>query len=319
MYNESRKVEFINNYTKSNSTKKVCIALFGAIEQHEQREHMDVCEFGHTKLQSVVNDVVGFRARSKWLRMYILRDYCKWCVSMNVPNANLNIMDIQTTSVEKMRHMLVANPTHLQRCLDEIYEPESVKSTDNIRRCFYWLAYSGMPEEDIFKVKVSDVDFENMVVVFNNVVYPIYREAIPALKNCVELTMFKYIHPNYPPDKDVWRPRAEGNTLIRGIKSIPTMSSFRVDLSRTVKTALDAGKTQTKLSYYRAWLSGLFYRTLENERAGIPADFSDAATDFMEGKTYKLDSGRNTPEAKRRQIARDYLEDYQRWKFAFSI
>ena len=44
-----------------------------------------------------------------------------------------------------------------------------------------------------------------------------------------------------------------------------------------------------------------------------------AAELLMEGKTYKLDRGRNTPEAKRRQLTRDYLEDYERWKLAFAI
>ena len=37
----------------------------------------------------------------------------------------------------------------------------------------------------------------------------------------------------------------------------------------------------------------------------------------MSGKEYKLDSGRNTRDAKKRQIARDYLDNYRRWKLAF--
>ena len=43
------------------------------------------------------------------------------------------------------------------------------------------------------------------------------------------------------------------------------------------------------------------------------------AAQQMVGKTYKLDSGRNTPEAKKRQLARDYMDDYERWKLAFKI
>ena len=78
-------------------------------------------------------------------------------------------------------------------------------------------------------------------------------------------------------------------------------------------------KTDLKLSYFRVWISGLFYRMYERERAGMPVDFSAAAAQFMEGKTYKLDRGRNTPEAKKRQLTRDYLEDYERWKLAFAI
>ena len=55
----------------------------------------------------------------------------------------------------------------------------------------------------------------------------------------------------------------------------------------------------------------------QRERAGIPVDFSGEASKFMEGKTYKLDTGRNTPEAKKRAVVNDYMQDYERWKAAF--
>ena len=73
-----------------------------------------------------------------------------------------------------------------------------------------------------------------------------------------------------------------------------------------------------KLSYSRIWISGLFYRMYERERAGLPVDFSEAASRFMEGRTYKLESGRNTLESYQRRVAREYLLDYEYWKSTFS-
>lgn len=317
MYNEELKTKFVRGYTNSISTAEVCQTIFNAFEQYEVEWGADLCTRSTEELQPVVDSLVGFRARSKWMRLIILKDYVKWCIGMKVPGACDGMLKIETVGLEKVKHQTVASPLHLQRYLDSICEPESEETTDNIYRCFYWLAYGGVAEEDILSIKCSDVDLNNMVVRYNDTEVPIYREALPAFKNCVNLTQFVYKHPNY--DKLVYKDRADGDTLVRGIRSAPSIKAMRVELSRRSKAKMDEGKTDLKLSYFRVWISGLFYRMYERERAGMPVDFSAAAAQFMEGKTYKLDRGRNTPEAKKRQLTRDYLEDYERWKLAFAI
>lgn len=317
MYNEELKTKFVRGYTNSISTAEVCQTIFNAFEQYEVEWDADLCTRSAEELQPVVDNLVGFRARSKWMRLIILKDYVKWCIGMKVPGACDGMLKIETVGLEKVKHQTVASPLHLQRYLDSICEPESEETTDNIYRCFYWLAYGGVAEEDILSIKCSDVDLNSMVVRYNSTEVPIYREALPAFKNCVKLTQFVYKHPNY--DKLVYKDRADGDTLVRGIRSAPSIKAMRVELSRRSKAKMDEGKTDLKLSYFRVWISGLFYRMYERERAGMPVDFSAAAAQFMEGKTYKLDRGRNTPEAKKRQLTRDYLEDYERWKLAFAI
>lgn len=317
MYNEELKTKFVRGYTNSISTADVCQTIFNAFEQYEVEWDADLCTRSAEELQPVVDNLVGFRARSKWMRLIILKDYVKWCIGMKVPGACDGMLKIETVGLEKVKHQTVASPLHLQRYLDSICEPESEETTDNIYRCFYWLAYGGVAEEDILSIKCSDVDLNSMVVRYNGTEVPIYREALQAFKNCVKLTQFVYKHPNY--DKLVYKDRADGDTLVRGIRSAPSIKAMRVELSRRSKAKMDEGKTDLKLSYFRVWISGLFYRMYERERAGMPVDFSAAAAQFMEGKTYKLDRGRNTPEAKKRQLTRDYLEDYERWKLAFAI
>lgn len=317
MYNEDLKIKFTHQYTESVSTRALCSAIFNAFEEHETKWDADLCTKSKDELQPIVDSIVGLRACSKWKRLIILREYVKWCIAMKVPDACDGMLNIDTIGLDKVKHQTVSSPLHLQKYLDSICEPESEKTTDNIYRCFYWLAYGGVPEEDILSIKCSDVDFANMAVCYKGTEIPIYREALPAFKNCAMLTQFAYKHPNYM--KTIYRYRADGDTLVRGVRAIPSIKAMRVELSRRSKAMIDEGKTDLKLSYFRVWISGLFYRMYERERAGIPVDFSDAAAQFMEGKTYKLESGRNTPEAKKRQLARDYLEDYERWKLAFAI
>ena len=93
---------------------------------------------------------------------------------------------------------------------------------------------------------------------------------------------------------------------------------MRTTLSKRNIKAIEEGKTDLQLSFYRVRMSGLFYRTYEIERAGGTVDFSDAALRLMDGKTYSL-SGREKIEHNQLRIERDYFEDYQRWKLAFSM
>lgn len=317
MYNEEIKTKFVQSYTKSISTANVCNTIFNAIEKYETEWDADICTKNEEILQPVVEELVGFRARSKWMRLIILKDYAKWCISMNVPGACDGMLKINTIGLEKIKQQTISSPVHLESYLNEICEPVSEKTTDNIYRCYYWLAYAGIKEEDILKVRCTDVDFDKMIVKYNDTEVPIYREAVPAFKNCVELTQFVYKHPLYSADKIVWRDRAPGDTVVRGVRAQASLKAMRVELSRRSKAKRDDGLTDLKLSYYRAWISGVFYRVYENEQMGIEPDFSSIVSQQIEGKLYKLDSGRNTQDAKKRQLVHDYLEDYQRWKLAY--
>ena len=319
MYNEELKTRFVQEYTKSISRAEACVQAFNAIEPFEVQWDADFCTKSAAELEPVVEQLVGFRVRSRWLRIIIFQKYVKWCLAHKVKDACDGMLQVECAGLDKVRTQMVSNPTMLQAYLDVVCDPESEKTTDNIYRCFYWMAYSGMDEHDIMNVKCSDVDFNNMVIRYGGEEYEIHREAIPAFRNAATLTEFVYKHPNYPPDKKVIRNRALGDTLIRGIRSTTSLAALRVELSRRSKKFIEDGLTDKQLSYYRVYLSGLFYNMKKREEAGIPVDFTGVASRFMEGKTYKLDAGRNTPEAKKRAVVNDYLQDYERWKAAFSL
>lgn len=318
MYNEELKKRFIRLYTDSINTAQVCESIFNSFEKYESSWNDDLCTQDADVLQPVVDNLSGIRVRSKSAKLTILREYVKWCIKMNVPNACNGMLKVEITGIEKLKQRTVASPLHLQMYLDCLFEPEVEKTTDNILRCYYWLAYAGVPEEDILKIKCKDVDFENMLVYYGEYrVAPIYREAIPAFKNCVNLTEFVYKNPAY--NDDIYRKRVEGDTLIRGIRHIPTIKSIRTLLSRYSKAKILSGETNLQLSYYRAWLSGVFYRVYEKERAGVPPNFTELALMQMNRTESKSEKSKSVQGVRRRQLERDYLEDYERWKLAFSI
>lgn len=323
MYNEELKQRFIDFYTGSENMKKLCRVVFNKVAKYEEEWQADVCSVSTEQLQPMVDSIVGFRSRSKWSTLVILKAYTKWCIGENIPYACDAMLKINSIGVGNLKTKMVSFPMSLQNYLDEICAPESLQATDNIYRCFYWLAYMGMPEEDIMRVRTSDVNFDNLTIIFNGKSYDIYKEALPALKNCVNLGSFYFNHPNYAADKQVWKPRVEGDLLLRGIRGSCTVKSMRTALVKLVydytKTPV-VRKTEMQLSYHRVWLSGIFFRMYEKEMSGKEVDFEPAALQFMEGRKYNYEnSGGKNQNIKKREVAKDYLEDYQRWKLAFFL
>lgn len=314
MYNETLKIKYIKEFTEQISTRERLLVLFNSVESFEEKLGKDICEMSQEELAPIISSISALRGRTSGTRISSLKDYASWCLKNNVHGATDSLFHVETDKTAAMKTQTVKNPMHLQKYLDSICDPEDEETADNTVRCFYWLAYSGMDESDILKVTAMDVSLRKMVVQYNGEEYPIYRESIHAIRNCMELTEFRYKHPNYNDGTIVYKPRADGDTIMRGIKAAPSVTSLRSELSRRSKRCLESGKTNMKLSYYRVWISGLFYRTHELELAGVPADFSVAAKKFMSGKTYKLDSGRNTIGAVYRRVISDYTVDYQRWK-----
>lgn len=316
MYNEEQKTRFIRAYTNSINTANVAATVFNNLEEHEHKWGADMCTRRADELQPVIDDILGLRSKSRWMTLSILKEYVKWCLAMRVPDVCDGMLYIEIPGIDKVRRQMVASPLHLQRYLDQVFDSESEETIDNIYRCYYWMAYGGIREEDTLSISMSDVDMEQMLIHYHNTSVPIYREAIPAFKNALQLNSFVYLHPNYA--KSIRRDRVSGNELMRGVRATTKTMTIRSTFSSRSSDAIKAGKTEQQLSFHRISLSGLFYRIYERERAGVPVDFSDAAVRFMEGKKYFF-GGREKLVHRQNKIERDYMEDYQRWKLAFSI
>ena len=310
MYNEEQKACFIRSYTQSEKTAKIAVGVFNICESYEKAYNSDLCMMDTDKLQKIVDAVAGVRAASKWSRLSILRAYTKWCLAEGVPNATGNMNKINFVGLGKIRNTMVANPMHMQTYHNAVFEEETLNTIDILYRCYLWLGYGGIRESDLFKVKVSDVQFENMEVHYGLKTVYLYREAVPAFMRAVNSDKFTYLHPNYSTEIG----RIPGDELLRGIKGNMNIMTMRARLSRYAKEAVSAGRTEQHISFTRAALSGIFYRAYELERYGDIPDFESAVDEFMFGKEYAIGW-----DAARKKLLREYLEDYQRWKLAFSV
>ena len=324
MYNEELKTKFIKESITAEARARAAYALFNSTEPYEKEWGADICTRNKDELAPVLGELVGFRKNSQTLRLYILSNYAKWCIDNKVDGACDALMNPEVDNNAKFKRQMVANPIHLQRWLDVLYSKESLETVDCVHRCYCWLAYIGLREEEILDITSDDVDLIDRVVRFRGREYQFYNESFTSFKQCVMLTSFRYVHPLIT--VDVYKSRASGNKLLRGVKPIKNISYLRSEFSRVqgkkehrrgIKK--DDDDLDLRLSYFRIGLSGLFYRQYEAERAGMTANFNAAAEDFIEGKTYHLKKSGNTIEYKQKLVANSYMKDYITWKKVYNI
>lgn len=321
MFNEEQKRRFISDYTDSINTKVTAVHIFNAIEVSERGWRADLCTRTAAELQPVVDSIVGIRSRSRWTTVYILREYVKWCIATGAPGACDGMLHVEPNGIGRVRRQMVASPLHLQRYLDSVFDKESAESIDNIYRCYLWMAYCGVKEKDAVRIKVSEVDLLRGLIQYNDgerdVIVQLYREALPAFQNAATLTSFAYLHPRYTAETRL--DRVPGDTIMRGVRASTKTMTIRSTLSKRMSEAADSGRTNQQLSWHRIALSGLFYRVYERERAGFPVSFSEAAVDFLHGKEFMERISKREQRNRLHRAEAEYLEDYERWKLAFSI
>lgn len=315
MYNENQKMAYISG-RKTESSRYFCKVVFDECEVFEKEWGADLCTQSVERLSVLVNSLFSTRVKSSVPKLILLKDYVRWCIDNNINDARSDIFKVQIESVQILKEYMVSGPLGLQKKLDLVFDGVENCTIDCTYRCFYWLAFAGMQEKDILDVKKDDIILSDLTINFNGKTYPIYREAIPTIKKAITLKEFRYVNSNYA--NVIYKPRANPEMLLSGIKATPSIKVIRAELSRKNKCVINRLGENPNLSYQRVRLSGIFYRKFESERSGDPIDFNDLAWEKLginpaESKYF------GSLEKKQKSIEDDYMVDYMRWKAAFMV
>lgn len=321
MYNTELKNGFIRNYTDKIVTAKICRCIFDMLEEKEEVWDADLCTRTAEELKPVIDAIVHSNSAGKWEQVAILRSYVRYCIKNSVPDACDGMLRVNIDALEGIKNSTLSSPRHLQRYLNSILDPEYEMTEDSIYRCFCWIVYSGVPENEVLSIKCSDIDFDNMLILHNGFKYPIYKDAIASFKNCVNLTQFMCNQPGQC--KAAMVNRIPGDTLLRGTrKSMPTIKTMSLELNRRRLKNEKKGKRDLKINLYGIRISGMFYEMHEKERWGVPVKFDRIPQGLFEVKKCKPGVSRatlNTKKHKTINTSITYKTDYERWKLAHNI
>jgi hypothetical protein len=311
MYNAEIKNMFAKSYTTKASVRKVCRQLFDVAEKYETHWGADLCTRISIELEPIIDEAAGLTAQGRQMYLKIFQSYIKWCIDQKIfPNVCDDLLTVTSVMSKKFKHQTITSPKHLQKYLDSVFEQEDLLTIDILYRTFFWLAYAGVSLNDVFELKNQDFDFDNMLVRCKDKSYPIYREGVKALRLCVNLSYIQLIRGDTGVVRRV--DRINSDLIMRGTRSIINKQSIQERISHKQKDALDKGKTDLTLSFFKVWISGLFYRMYIDEISGIKPNFFPFIKEIDDARGTKNKTG-----ALNRR-AEYYYEDYLCWKNSFS-
>lgn len=304
MYNEVLKQKFIKENCTGRGGVLNARRVFNATEPYEEEADTDICAMSSDELKPIMDEVLGVFSNSRRYQIQILKKYANWCIESGVEGAGKGLFDVDIDGLEKIRSTMFSGPAHLQRCMDEILTPESMETTDVVSRSYFWMAFSGIREKDILAATKENIDFRAMCIRIGEKEYPIYREAVTSLHLVAELEDFLVIHPNYDP---IRKARVKSSQLLRMTKAEATYTNMVGRINRKIRAARRNGIEPHTIQWRTAFMSGLFYRAYEDERAGYPPRFTEFVVENYSFKN-KIEMIKYEEECK---------SDYERWKAAF--
>lgn len=331
MYNPELKERFLVDTTNTKIARDSRRRTFNLFQEFENEKGSDLCTMSSKEIQSILDSASsGIRARSNDNDIVTVRSYIKWCVANNIEGASLDGLNVTSSNIEKIRIHTVKSPLHLKKFLDDVFMEQDGTIFDPIK-CFFWMAFGGCREEDVIYLTKDDIDFDRMIINARSWQGILYKEGIDTVRQCAEAKEFLYFNSKYVNKGDIIRDRVPGDCIFRGVRgsSTPDLSVFRSNISRRVKDAIAKGKTDLNLSYYRVWLSGVFYRMRELEVAGYLTDKNFEALTNMSLRLKKNDeeyhdkhiNGKlDNPEITKQERStflrkvNDYKTDYENWK-----
>ncbi len=313
MYNEVTKIQFIREYTGSLETRFVAKDVFDIFEPYESNWNKDLASVDINDLRPIIREATIRLKQNGWMAPTIVNEYIKWCAINNQSEVNESLIDrVKGVDTDKIKKRLVSTPENLQTYLDILFDDPKLETVDNIFRGYFWLAYSGLDEEDMYRVSSDDVNLRSLTVTFNGMIYPLYSIAVPTFQKLKYLSDFVYDHRLYT----TRRQRSEESMLLRGLAPKTDLLYHRTKISFINTKAIKDGRIDKRLSYSGVRKSGMFYKAYVDEQNGLPAAFVEEANRCI--KMEKSDRKAVT-ESKRKRYQLTLVNEYAAWKHIFGL
>lgn len=315
MYNEDLKKGFLHSRGFSIAAVRKCVALLNDVGDFENQFRKDFSLFSDYELKEVLPEVLGSSMMFQIDNLKFLRWYVDWCKS----NTNLNVSDAilhyTIDEVSRIRGQMVSSPEDLNNYLNRFLRSPSKESVDDTTRGFLWLGFMGFTLDMATGIKAKDVDIIRGAIRNGTSWIKIYDEAMPVMKNLVELDHFNSYGNSVTKLSE--RPRIKNPYLLRGVKGEATklgMTGIKSTTVKKVTAAVNNGEIDRSVTFDRVWFSGVFYRGYQRE-----LDVRNKAS-FYAGREYEPDflNDIETHTIDKRYTSKDsYLAAMKRWNADF--
>ena len=317
MFDARTKIEFINDYAGEKGFAMTLRRLFNFFEPYEKEWNKDLACVELDLLRAAFRQFLSERKDAQYHTLNYLHAYYHWRRRQGLPVSDA-IPRLHMDDRNRTTEQYVSGPEHLNEVLRFLFS-SAKPERDALVRAYLWFAYAGLRSGEAMRVRTEDVDLRNMRIHLGDLDFPIYAEAVPDILAAMEVTQFRVLREkqgNYA------RKRAEGDLLLRTYEREPRQQFYRMHIVRVLKSfegmppPRDVPILPCKLSFYRTYVSGHFFRMFEMERRGLPIDMSVILRpDMFAGENDLADFADDLTASSRRVPA--YTKEYNAWKDAF--
>ncbi len=311
VFNAETKQRWLNDYESSHSLGNTLLtirSLLMKLAPYEYEKGEDFCRWDDSEfINSVICKITPTTSNSRRRQLSILRGYVRWCLDHHIPGTSSAVFSAseKEDAPDNIGRRSVTNPKQLAAFLDNVFGTETRLCEDLLRKCYAWLAFSGIPHGKASDVRKGDVYLDKMEIVYKNASYRLYYESLDVIRVARNATEYeRYVGTHWSSF-----PRTKGYEILRGMSPEITQEYrevlLRSGFANRVRAALQEGRTNKRLTYMDIYRSGVFYRMYEDEVAGFPVDFASMPGLFgSEG----ADAGCI------KQVIDLYRSDYENWK-----
>lgn len=199
MYNSGQKQSFLNTITNDNSYRSYQ-KVFKAVEDMEEKFCKDISEMSVDEVLVVLDLKTGTRRTSTEQYMSLLRIYVDWCIQNGKVSGENNLEKIDSSEIDKTRlyrSKYIKNPEELEEMISAVFKKDFYfnETVDNPKELCIRLCYEGMEDEEIVKLKKTDVDYDNKVIhspIYEDVMYKVSDRILWLCKYCSDMTEIEY-------------------------------------------------------------------------------------------------------------------------------
>lgn len=314
MYNEERKLQFIQECGIEESKSLWMTATFNNTQAMEEELGRDLAEMTAEEVGESLATTGVISTATITNRIPLVVRYKKWCADRGLPAVIIRSEDVKVDVSDNIRDTMVSSPSHLAYLLQKAFPDTIKKSSHCVYRAYLWMGFAGMQMEDAASVRVSDVDLKSRMIHFNNRWYVIPEEGIGDIRLVCKLKEFARVMRG----ATVIFERAEGDRILRGrkLKKEITVHGY---VRSTLRPTVQAGFKEIGhdgMSFLRIRKSGIFYEMFSREVKGFAVNFATVAhDDYLLGDYKQSNSGSKQKSVRRIMLM--YERDYASWKNAF--
>lgn len=305
------------------SGRKSLRRLLLAAEKYEKEYGKDLSEFNKEEMQRFINENAGRKHSSIVSFVSRLTHYIDSAKKRGVnPSCDLRSdIDLDGDRVRKFLRTVVFSPSHLNDYLNAVFgDTNDGTVAAVIYKCFFWLAFYDIDENDALSMDESAVNLESKNIIIAGRDIPLYEESYDVFKLAKTLKTLNVFRSGV--NKPSVCQRDDGSRLLRcskrsGVSKAGHDGSRRMtkEISTYIKSAIDNGSITARIRYFDTRMSGVFYRAFLREQMGMDPGFNAIVARQLSDPDYHPSSNL-VYNAKKSRLLKQYKEDYALWKSA---